>query len=86
MTEEESDEEGDFIICHQLSWCSNGIVISLLFHCEFVNITALQLLKSLLDSRLSSAHHIAGKFVQKERIDGPPSLSLPPPNALVLGH
>jgi len=80
MTEEESDEEGDFVIRHQLSWCSNGIVMYSLFYYESVNILALQSLKSLLDGRLKSARFIAGKFVQKDRIDGPPSSSLPPPN------
>ena len=71
---EESEDEDENIVRHQLQWCSNG---NCLIFIVFVNmyvcyIIALQSLKELLDTRIKSAEVINGRYTQK-RISGAPS-------------
>ena len=75
---EESEDEDENIVHHQLQWCSNGNC--LIFIIVFVNmyvcyIIALQSLKELLDTRIKSAEVINGRYTQKRRLSGAPSLS-----------
>ena len=81
---EESEDESENVVHHQLQWCSNGKCLN--FNSPSVNmyvcyIVALQSLKELLDTRVQSADVINGRYTQKTRVHGAPSLSAIVPGA-----